>query len=405
MKRFVLLLLAALLIAAQSALAELPCSYYDAYGDHDWQQIDFSYPTCTDDGYVKLECATCHKTDTIVQPAYGHSWEDTGGKAPTCTAEGWRVQQCVNCGETRNVPVAKLEHNWVKAGYEYPSTCVDKGWRMEECTNCGATRDIELPLIDHQFGPWYEIEPATDHSAGTRGRNCTMCGVQETHYYYMDGTLYRGGPSGVEVAKLQQMLIDLHYLNDRADGSFGKKTEQAVMQYQQFAGIEPSGVAYPQTIARLTADWNARPGNAPFVAPTPAPTAIGTHPYCVRTEDIETVRVDFCAVHGALYEQERSLIEAAQSDEEMLAALRQSVSLWLEAVDELYSQWEGQLAEADKPRALEARNAFAAMLTAQEAALSSVYGEDSPEALRFELELLHEQATTICGYLNMAAEG
>ena len=51
------------------------------------------------------------------------------------------------------------------------------------------------------------------------------------------------------------------------------------------------------------------------------------------------------------------------------------------------------------------QHAFAAMLTAQEAALSSVYGEDSPEALRFELELLHEQATTICGYLNMAAEG
>ena len=380
MKRTLIALLAALLLLTAAAQAEVPCSYYSAHGDHDW----------------------CHTQDTLVNPPYGHSWVDTGaGQEPTCTDVGWRVEECQECGKERNRELPKTEHNWVHVGYDTPSTCTEKGWRMEECANCGQIRTYELPLVDHEYGDWMLVQMATDHSAGLRARVCKVCGNEETHIYYLDGTLYRGGPSGAPVAEMQQMLIDLHYLVDVADGSFGKKTEQAVVDFQKAAGLETTGIAYPQTLAALAAEWQRHTGGAPGF---PAQTGGEAPPCCVRTPETEGVGVDFCAVHAALWAEEYNLRSQAFADDAGLEALRACVSLWLEEIDGLYTQWEGRLAEADKPLALEARNAFAAMLDAQTTALASAYGEDSPQTLLFELDLLHEQATTLCGFLNMNGE-
>ena len=404
MKRLTILIAALALLAALPALAEVPCAYYSAHGDHEWIQVGFTYPSCTENGYVYLECATCHTQDTIVNAAYGHSWQYTGvTQSPTCTASGWYEERCVNCGKTNHVATPPVEHKWVKAGYDTPSTCTVQGSRMEECANCGQIRTIELPLIDHTFGEWQVLVAATDATAGARVRTCTMCGTEETHVYYVDGTLYRGGPSGAAVAELQQMLIDLHYLNDRADGSFGKKTEQAVKDYQSAAGIDPSGIAFPQTLAALKEAWTQAMGGAPS-APGAGFDPNDAPPFCIRTPEIGGTRIDFCAVHGAIYAQERAARQAAVSDAEALQALRTAVSMWLEEIDALYGQLEAQLPEADKALALEARDAFASMLTTQETALASAYGTESPEALRFELSILHEQATTLCGLLNMTYE-
>ena len=400
MKKLTFLLIMLLLaLPALPALAEVPCSYYSAHGDHDWIQTDVSLPTCTDYGYVYLECQVCHTQDTLVNPPYGHSWEDIANAPPTCTSSGWRMQECTECYATRNLEIPKLEHKWVQVGNDTPSTCAQKGSRTEQCMNCGQFRTIELPLIDHVFGPWFVLEPATDHSAGTRARTCSVCGQEETHFYYMDGTLYRGGPSGQAVADMQQKLIDLHYLNDRADGSFGKKTEQAVKDFQQASGLEVTGVGFPQTLEALLAAWEQAMGIA-----TGPKVPVGGAPCCIRTPGPESTEVSFCAVHGALYEKELELRMKAANEDEAIAALRDSVSLWLEDLDGLYTQWEARLGEADKSLALEARNAFAAMFRAQETALTAVYGADSRELLTIELGLLHEQATTLCGILNLDAE-
>ena len=405
MKRVLPILLTALLalaLMAPAACAEVPCSYYSAHGDHNWVQINVTMPTCTQNGYIYLECATCGTQDTLVNYAYGHDWEQTDMKSPSCQETGWIKETCNNCHETRTYELPKLDHVWTHVGYDTPSTCTEKGWRMEECLNCGQIRTSELPLADHSYGPWHVVQPATDSTAGIRARVCAVCGVQDSVVYYVDGTLYRGGPSGAAVAELQQMLIDLHFLIDKADGSFGKKTEQAVKDYQASVNLPVTGIAFPQTIAYLSDDWEIAMGYAGDGPEAVDPDSLP--PFCVREAAENSEDVRFCAKHAALVEQELQLRMDAASEAETVEALRACVSLWLEEIDNLYFQWNQQLPEADKPLALAARNAFSAMLTAQEAALTAIYGEDSAQALYVELDLLHERVTVLCGILNMTGE-
>ena len=49
------------------------------------------------------------------------------------------------------------------------------------------------------------------------------------------------GSQGEAVEEVQQWLINLGYLNDVADGKFGKKTEKAVKAFQKTLGVKQSG--------------------------------------------------------------------------------------------------------------------------------------------------------------------
>ena len=51
------------------------------------------------------------------------------------------------------------------------------------------------------------------------------------------------GSKGDDVAKLQQKLIDMDLLDDKADGKFGKKTGEAVSACQALLGFEETGIA------------------------------------------------------------------------------------------------------------------------------------------------------------------
>ena len=98
------------------------------------------------------------------------------------------------------------------------------------------------------------------------------------------------GMQGNDVALLQQRLSQLGYLEDEADGRYGRKTLQAVTEFQRKNGLEKlDGKAGPQTLNRLFSDSaipNAREEEVPpevlaaaeaevpaaiQPAPTPAP--------------------------------------------------------------------------------------------------------------------------------------
>lgn len=49
------------------------------------------------------------------------------------------------------------------------------------------------------------------------------------------------GSRGEEVRQLQSMLIDLGFLEDQADGIFGKNTQAAVQSIQRYWGMDESG--------------------------------------------------------------------------------------------------------------------------------------------------------------------
>ena len=60
-------------------------------------------------------------------------------------------------------------------------------------------------------------------------------------------TLMRGDINE-DVRAMQQALIDMGYLNDVADGNFGRKTEAAVSAYQQDMGLAATGIADSATL-------------------------------------------------------------------------------------------------------------------------------------------------------------
>lgn len=55
------------------------------------------------------------------------------------------------------------------------------------------------------------------------------------------------GSTGEDVKKLQQALIDLGYLSDTADGTFGAKTQDAVTLFQAVNGLDADGLAGART--------------------------------------------------------------------------------------------------------------------------------------------------------------
>ncbi len=65
------------------------------------------------------------------------------------------------------------------------------------------------------------------------------------------GGLLRRGSKGAQVKQLQGNLIYLGYLNDKADGVFGSKTEAAVRRYQQRNGLTADGIAGSRTQAKI----------------------------------------------------------------------------------------------------------------------------------------------------------
>ena len=67
-------------------------------------------------------------------------------------------------------------------------------------------------------------------------------------------TLLRSGSRGSAVKQLQERLILLGYLNDRADGIFGRLTDAAVRQYQRRNGLAVDGNAGKNTLSRVSAE-------------------------------------------------------------------------------------------------------------------------------------------------------
>ena len=90
-----------------------------------------------------------------------------------------------------------------------------------------------------------------------------------------------------KVTELQQALIDAGYLDDKADGIFGPRTEAAVMAWQADSGLEATGIVTPDQLETIlsgiapaptatvkpTATPTVKPTATPTVKPTATPTA------------------------------------------------------------------------------------------------------------------------------------
>ena len=264
---------------------------------HNWGKWETrKEPTCTEKGSRVRYCKKCGLMEEgdikKAEHEYG-KWKVT--EEATCTETGEKVRKCKNCGHKQTKEIPKTEHNYGKWTVTDEATCTEEGVRTRKCKDCGH-KETEKYLEPHEFGEW-EItrEPtcsksgkklrkcvncgyeetkhidrlphdfkwditleATDHSSGTRARVCQVCGYAEDEESYdPEGTLRRGD-RGEEVQALQQLLVDQGYLNaGGADGAYGGGTEKALMQFQKDQGLNPDGVAWPQTQKRLSHDFGA----------------------------------------------------------------------------------------------------------------------------------------------------
>ncbi len=89
-----------------------------------------------------------------------------------------------------------------------------------------------------------------------------------------------------DVCLLQRRLIELGWLEGRADGAYGKGTYMAVGYFQQAAGIKANGKATPEMQAALFAEDAPRPSAQANIGTTPVPTTAPRNVDCGNDIDM-----------------------------------------------------------------------------------------------------------------------
>lgn len=247
LKRSILLLIVlALLLGCTAALA-------DVCPSHNLVVRRERPSTCIRQGEIIYECTNpgCDYEKFVPLPVRDHLWERVSKKESTCTTHGHKDYVCKFCHATKRTELELADHAYGSWSVVRESTCSEKGLKVRYCRNCGAKQSRNTALLPHTYTDWSLVREATDRSMGMEERSCCVCGVIETRGFYPKGTLHADLEDNAAVRTLQQYLIGMGLLKSRVDGNYGKKTQQAVMAYQQMMGFEPTGIAYPQTLKAL----------------------------------------------------------------------------------------------------------------------------------------------------------
>ena len=205
------------------------------------------------------------------------------------------------------------------------------------------------------------------------------------------------GSKGDEVKDLQQKMIDLGVLNDKADGAFGKKTEAAVNELQQYWGKETTGTADEAFLNDLNDLWHLALGNGTESGADPAdlenPVTTCSHnedapygyDYCYRHEEGEALRDLLNPENGTVPEGLKKVI------------LKRICEYWLEAIRLNYDEWEGTLGEDDEHIAQEQKELFEQGWEQAEMEIAEANGgEDTVETLEAQADWLEVSGIEAC---------
>lgn len=205
------------------------------------------------------------------------------------------------------------------------------------------------------------------------------------------------GDRGEEVKALQQMLIDIGFLSDKADGVFGKKTEAAVKDLQAYWGMDGDGVVDSDMMNSLTFLWQ----NAMDVATESSlpevdlqlmyPSSCGWY-----EDELGYTCTEHCYRH---YRQENAMVPLAAGNppEKLQRLLAERVCrLWLSDIDEMYGEWEASLPAEDRHIAREQKQSFHDAYSAQKQQWARDWGSGSVMALIQEMLWLDEMGAGLC---------
>ena len=388
MKRFLsMMVLVVLLMTIAMPVTAVGETLCDKLG-HNWVRESKKSPTCTEEGAELYKCRICGTPKKTTLNKLGHEWEEAGRQDATCTKNGVSSVYCTRCGEEDNQTIKKLGHNYKAVEVTKQATCQTAGEEKIKCSRCGDTDTRKTEKSGHVYGEWTISTEATDNAKGVRSGFCIHCGKERTEDYYPEGTMYRGVSDKESVMVLQSRLTDCGYLNDKIDGIFGGKTEQAVKDFQTQAGINADGIAWPETNKLLEKAWLDL--NDSDVA------------CCTRIENEDgALEYLYCEEHIALMNAVEALFTEGASEEDEIDALIQVRQMYEEEVDKLYGDWLMNSAEEDKPSVTGAQAMFAGYLNTQEMVWNKQFGVNSLEALTKINEMLHDQWFEMCSVLEI----
>lgn len=153
--------------------------------EHEYEAQKTVEATCTEDGYVALECTKCgkDKKDRIV--ATGHNPELVEAKAATCTEPGHTDgTKCIDCGEIINgVDILPARGHLPEIVKGKEATCLTDGISDGSvCKRCDAVLEEqkEIPALGHKLENIPAVEATCEKPGYTAGVICLNCGTLYT---------------------------------------------------------------------------------------------------------------------------------------------------------------------------------------------------------------------------------
>ena len=201
------------------------------------------------------------------------------------------------------------------------------------------------------------------------------------------------GSRGEEVRRLQSMLMDLGFLHDRADGVFGKKTQDAVRGIQRYWGVEETGVADEGVINDLEILWDMAMG----VEREPgAPIDAGGYPACCSPAGDGDGTMEYCWRHIDVYPILLQL-SAGRAPDELSCLLAERIrEIWYSGILNMYAEQEAALPDHEKHRASDSLQAFEQELAQKRALWNETYGEGTVGAMLSEIQWLESAGVAQC---------
>ncbi len=219
-------------------------------------------PTCTEKGREEGVCTVCGRTVRRSIDKLPHAYgEMTVTREPTCTADGRGEYTCATCGRKKAETIDALGHDWGETVTVKAPTCKASGTGEQTCLRCGRTRTVKIDRLEHVWGDWTVTREPEGARRGERTCACTLCGRARSERFYPEGTLYEDMEPCEDVIAMQEKLRDLgYYKGSIRSGTYGELTSGAVARFQKEHGLSDHGVADGETLAAITAAWEAQTG-------------------------------------------------------------------------------------------------------------------------------------------------
>ena len=217
------------------------------------------------------------------------------------------------------------------------------------------------------------------------------------------------GSSGEEVMSLQEMLFDMGYLSEEADGKFGANTEAAVKEYQKTAGLEETGIVTDELMDQVYQEWieywdwvQAQLRLDAELAETEANYA----PFCYswETEDGQTI-FEYCEKHALLWNATFSILMDGYADSAEYSYLE-----WQAEIISLYNEWISLVSEPVQAQLEVNKSLCIQLMEAQMDAIRSSYDangtEIDPTDVYYSAELwMRAHCAWLCRMLHTLAPG